>query len=195
MLLFLFFFSKNIYPQHNNFTPRKKDIRHSTTNNLPKIYLINQGKDPRPCVRAYVCGRVRVRVCACVHGREPGRVWVCVWAGARWIRDLLGGGGAESVGRGMAGGAGGSRAGGVGGCGRWVVEGLGHVMGDGGSCAGGSSGSGGAVEMGTGCRADGRRGTSERANASERKGRTGVNRGRVGPRLASYFFGRGKILG
>lgn len=113
-----------------------------------------------------MCVRTCAGVCVYVCARVPGRVAVRVG------------------GRAMVPGAARRRRGGVGG--PWVLA----VP-----ATGGSSWSDGAVEMGTGCRADGRRGTSERANASERKGLTGVNRGRGGARLVIYFFGRGKILG
>lgn len=111
-------------------------------------------------------------MCACVRVRVCARVVVGV--------ELLGGGGPESIG--------------------WW-EGLGAVGSGWAKAPGGpagravlavdDSGSGAAVEMGTGCRADGRRGTSERAIASEHNERFGVNRGRGCALLAPYFSGRG----
>lgn len=144
-------------------------------------------------MRACVCVRACVR--ECLGGRLGACVCVGGWAGARWFRELLGGGGPESVGWWMAGGVVSVRGcWRFEGCGRWMGEGFGRAGGAGG-LAWEDSGSAGAVEMGTGCRAEGRRGTSERANASEHNERFRVNRGEGGALLVLYFFGRGKICG
>jgi hypothetical protein len=73
---FFYSFFKKYIPQHNNhYTILLYYSPLLLTTYYLKLCLINQGKDTRPCVRAYVCGRVRVRVCA--------SAWAGGWACGR----------------------------------------------------------------------------------------------------------------